>query len=91
MRGIVWSSEVVQAMKCPECGERLTRTLRGMMVCRNRRCRWIGDAWRLSEPKPLGETVYWKPVFRGTLNRVTVGAILHRGEVENGREKDCSS
>jgi hypothetical protein len=69
-------------MKCPWCGERLMVRRGFGAACLNLRCVWTGDECELMEPKPLGETVYWKPGFERTLNRVTVGAI--RGEVENG-------
>jgi hypothetical protein len=70
-------------MKCPRCGERLVENLRGRVACLNLRCTWTGDEWSLLEPQPMGETVYWKPGWRDSLNRVTVGAILHF-EVDNG-------
>lgn len=67
-------------MKCPQCGDNLTGTLRGRVACLNLRCTWRGDEWRLMGPQPFGETVYWKPGWRDSLNRVTVGAIADRGE-----------
>lgn len=49
-----------------------------MMVCLNQRCRWNGGEYSLLPVMPMGETVYWRPGFAGSLNRDTVGAILHR-------------
>lgn len=57
-------------MKCPRCGERLTRTLRDAVRCLS--CPWTGYEFELAEPQRLGETVYWKPGWRDSLNRDTV-------------------
>ena len=62
-------------MKCPGCGDRLMASAFGRVVCAN--------GCRVLKPKRLGETVYWKPGFRDSLNRVTVSVISHRsGGVE---------